>query len=143
MRWSWCVFLLLACAPLASGTPVVDDPLPPGNLDGGMDPDTSEITLTWEPPENTGSSPVAYYHVKGFQDGLPMDTEEVPAQTHSLTLQGDADSTYVFTVTAINDDGRESLPSNPLIVNDYPRCMVFTYTLSPPGVNLRPFCLIP
>jgi hypothetical protein len=142
-RW-WVPAVALALLLPAQAGPL-EAPMPPGDLDGEWETATNgagDVFLSWTAPTDTGSSDLAGYKVYRFEDGVPLG----PAQTTatSYTHSGlDPESVYLYYVTAVNTDGEESIPSNPVLLGEYPPCAVFTWGLDPPHATPRPHCLIP
>lgn len=74
-------------------------------------PDTDRIDLTWYPPYNPVKSYRIYMSEKGKGDFRPA--AETGRKSHTVR-ELRSNTAYVFRVTAIDDKGEESLPSNEL-----------------------------
>ena len=73
-----------------------------------------EISVTWDPPETTGSFPVTNYRVDSLPSGPSCLTESIPACVMSDLVAG---REYQFTVQALNGAGwgPPSAPSAPVV----------------------------
>jgi len=142
--------LLLALPLLPASGEILPTPDPPGYLRAEFHPGASpnfqsSIELTWEAPEYTGTSDLSGYNLyKTTKEGseLPISLG-ADTTTYSDTAVGKGES-YVYFVRAVNTEGFEGAPSNPVYVNsDYPHCTWFSWSISPPGVDPEPSCLLP
>jgi len=141
-------FLVLALSPAVAGPQIV--PFPPGFLDaewldghqGGV-----LLRLTWQAPNDTGSSALAMYRVHRVASGEGQEVFSTfnASSTSATDVDVQISGTYAYYVTAINTDGWESPPSEVLMVRwDYPHCRLAGYTLGPPpDYLLQPDCLFP
>jgi hypothetical protein len=74
------------------------------------------LTLTWDPPAQTGTAPVGYRLRYGLHPG-PMTHERDVGPPTVVTVSGlEAGRTHQFQVFAYDAAGRESPPSNLLLV---------------------------
>lgn len=139
---------LLVALPLATAD-VLPTPYPPGFLEATWHTDPMGqpyIELTWEAPLESGSSALAGYLVHKMDPEVALDPYFVDASETSFRDNSVMpDGTYAYYVTAVNTFGLESAPSNPVFLSgDYPRCLVFGWTLGPPpNYVLQHGCLLP
>ncbi|PSG97438.1 hypothetical protein BRD56_05115 [Thermoplasmatales archaeon SW_10_69_26] len=75
-------------------------------------PDPTDIATTWDPPEDTVSVPLDHYNIyRGkSSDGLSKVTETTDSSYPDTDL--DCSTTYYYEVTAVNEDGLESEPTD-------------------------------
>jgi len=148
---------LLVLVPLVAALPAA--PLPPGYVDyriDWIDDGVMGVTVNWtasHPIDTdelaTSTTPVAHRvylastSVEDTRVVAPFAEVEAPGNSLSFTLP--ERSTSVVWVTAINVDGAESVPGNPVIIDrDYPPCRVLGFSPGPPpSYILVPGCLVP
>jgi N-acetylmuramoyl-L-alanine amidase len=120
--WNWTYYMAQASS-YANALPS-----PPHMvLDAIATPGNASATLSWN-AARTCHVPVASYHISG-QPG--NGARDVPATATGATITGlQNGTTYVFTVTAINADGQDSLTTN--AVSPY------TVPSAPTGVTATP-----
>lgn len=109
-------------APSDPSDPVTPDAVPdaPTGLQAS-DGDDGTSTVSWEPPDDPGTSPIIRYRVTSAPDGGTCVTEDPP--TTECVVEGLTNGTeYTFSVTATNDSGTgpASVASDPVTPTGVP-----------------------
>src|SRR5581483_3188941 len=91
------------CLGISAGTAeAAAGPSAPINLTAT--PGNGQVALTWQPPADTGGSPIAFYTVTASPGSFSRNTSD--AATTSMTVTGLTNGTpYTFSVTATNSSG--------------------------------------
>lgn len=92
---------------LTAPTPGATPPSMPLNVNAT--PGDSQVTVTWDPPTDEGSSPIVDYTVTASDSTGVVDSRTVTATTVTFTGLTN-DTPYTFNVVATNQDGETSPP---------------------------------
>ncbi|NOJ80209.1 FG-GAP-like repeat-containing protein [Myxococcus xanthus] len=88
----------------AESAAVVPAALPGAPVSVAASPGVREVSVSWQPPEDTGGLPVSGYVVTASPGGTTHQVEGAASEATFTSLQDDTE--YTFTVSARNDVGQ-------------------------------------
>ena len=100
--------------PWSEWVEVTSPPMPPRNLKA-VSHGTNQFKVTWSPPSNSGSSPISRYEIQYSRAAIdssgPWSTSTTVTGTYHVSNTRTRGIRYDISVTAINRDGRRSVPT--------------------------------